>query len=58
MCEADGIVTEATIVDHVRPHRGDAGLFWDPNNWQPLCKPHHDSAKQSEDRGGHRSGRR
>lgn len=32
----------AEVVDHVRPHRGDEGLFWDRDNWQPLCKRHHD----------------
>ena len=32
----------ATIVDHIKPHRGDSVLFWDESNWQSLCKPHHD----------------
>jgi 5-methylcytosine-specific restriction protein A len=28
-------------------------LFWDSEgNWQSLCKPHHDSAKQAEERRG------
>ena len=44
-CETMGRVTEATEVDHIRPHRGDLVLFWDADgNWQALCKPHH-SAK-------------
>ena len=34
----------ATDVDHIIPHRGDQSLFWDRNNWQSLCHPHH-SAK-------------
>ena len=35
-------VTPATEVDHVIPHRGDAGLFWDElNNWQSLCASCH-----------------
>lgn len=46
----------ATVVDHKTPHRGDLGLFWNRNNWQPLCKAHHDGAKQSEDRTGHARG--
>lgn len=35
--------TAATVVDHVIPHRGDERLFWDPNNWQSLCKTCHDA---------------
>ena len=27
----------ATVLDHVRPHRGDTLLFWDQSNWQALC---------------------
>lgn len=27
----------ATVVDHIVPHRGDKDLFWDRDNWQPLC---------------------
>ena len=42
-CDRDGRTTEATIVDHVIPHRGDPELFWDRTNWQSLCKPHHDA---------------
>lgn len=33
---------KATVVDHIRPHRGDERLFWDKSNWQPLCKKCHD----------------
>ena len=36
-CEAEGKVTVATVVDHVVPHRGDLGLFWDVGNWSSLC---------------------
>ncbi|MFO1099039.1 MAG: HNH endonuclease signature motif containing protein [Xanthobacteraceae bacterium] len=31
----------ATVVDHVRPHKGDARLFNDPNNWAALCASCH-----------------
>lgn len=41
--------TRATVVDHVVPHRGDQKLFWDQNNWQPLCKPCHDKKTGNED---------
>lgn len=47
-CEKCG--GEATIVDHIIPHRGDQARFWDRHNWQPLCTPCHSSAKQREER--------
>jgi 5-methylcytosine-specific restriction enzyme A len=51
MCERQGRITEATVVDHITPHKGDQSLFWDSANWQPLCKLCHDSVKQREDLG-------
>lgn len=48
-CQADGVTREATVVDHITPHRGDQSLFWDRNNWQPLCKPCHDGVKVREE---------
>jgi len=44
MCEANGVVKLATQTDHIIPHRGDRRLFWDHDNWQPLCESCH-SAK-------------
>lgn len=41
-CERQGLIVEATVVDHIIPHRGDYGLFWDEANHAALCKPHHD----------------
>jgi 5-methylcytosine-specific restriction endonuclease McrA len=38
------------IADHKRPHRGDRGLFFDPDNVQTLWKPHHDGWKQRLER--------
>lgn len=53
MCLAEGgRVTAATVVDHKVPHRGDEVLMWDQKNWQPLCKPHHDSDKQRLEKSG------
>jgi 5-methylcytosine-specific restriction protein A len=26
------------VVDHITNHRCDPRLFWDRNNWQPLCR--------------------
>lgn len=46
MCDDEGRVTAATIVDHITPHRGDQSKFWDTDNWQPLCAKHHSSHKQ------------
>lgn len=31
----------ATDVDHIVPHKGDKKIFWDVNNWQPLCHSCH-----------------
>ncbi|MDU9415206.1 hypothetical protein [Pseudomonas sp. zfem005] len=56
----------ATVVDHkVAPRLGAAKqsgdpdqiaqswkLFWDRANWQPLCKPCHDSTKQRLEKSG------
>ncbi len=49
ICFLNGEYTKATVVDHVIPHRGDAGLFWAQNNWQPLCKKCHDQKTRRED---------
>ena len=48
-CEREGKLTSATVVDHIRPHRGDQALFWDEKNWQPLCKKCHDRKTRLED---------
>ena len=50
-CTKDGSVGLATVVDHVVPHKGDTALFWDSDNWQGLCKPHHDRKTATEDGG-------
>lgn len=51
MCKREGRIAPATVVDHIIPHKGDTALFWDTeNNWQPLCKPHHDRDKQRQER--------
>jgi len=51
-CLARGVVVPATVVDHVKRHRG--------NNWnefitapvQSLCKPCHDSTKRTIEQRG------
>lgn len=52
VCKAAGRTELATVVDHRVPHRGNQELFWDTDNWQALCKPCHDSHKQSLEKGG------
>ena len=42
LCQMEGKLTPATVVDHIAPHRGDMRLFWDETNWQALCKRCHD----------------
>lgn len=48
----------ASVVDHIKPHKGDKDLFWDRSNWQSLCKPCHDAKTASEDGGFGRMGGR
>lgn len=51
-CEEEGLINPAEVVDHIKPHKGDTTLFWDSeNNWQPLCKRHHDIKTATEDGG-------
>ena len=52
MCEAQGRTTLATVVDHVKPHKGDEALFFDEENWQGLCATDHSAAKQEIDKSG------
>lgn len=35
------------VVDHIKPHRGNAELFWDMDNLQSVSKEYHDSVKQA-----------
>lgn len=49
-CKEQGRLTKATVVDHIKPHRGDKVLFWDESNWQALCKSCHDKKTMTEDR--------
>lgn len=48
-CESKGVITVATEVDHISPHKGDKVLFWDAGNWQGLCKPCHSSKTAHDD---------
>ena len=35
--KAPGCLGKAVVVDHKIPWDGNSKLFWDTNNWQPLC---------------------
>ena len=48
-CEADGLVVEATVVNHKVRHNGDWQLFIS-GPFESICKPHHDSDVQREER--------
>lgn len=38
------------VADHVKPHRGDEGLFFDLDNLQAVSKSYHDKEKQRIER--------
>lgn len=50
-CEAKGITTEATEVDHITPHKGDHELRMDPTNLQALCSSCHGRKTATQDGG-------
>lgn len=50
-CRAEDRVTEATVVDHVIPHKGDEGRFWDEKNHQSLCDHCHNLKTATTDGG-------
>ncbi len=50
-CQQDGRVVAAKVVDHIIPHKGDDELFWNQDNWQPLCKSHHSKKTAKQDGG-------
>ena len=52
-CAKRKLRTRATVVDHIKPHRGVWSLFIDQKNLQSLCKHHHDqktAREQAEER--------
>ena len=54
-CKAKGKLIRAECTDHITPHKGNETLFWDRNNWQPLCHECHSAKTAREDGGfGHR----
>jgi 5-methylcytosine-specific restriction protein A len=45
MCAARGLLTPATVVDHVIPHKGNSEAFWS-GELQSVCNPCHQSRKR------------
>jgi 5-methylcytosine-specific restriction enzyme A len=54
MCLVQHHYTPANVCDHIEPHKGDPIKFWS-GPFQSLCKRHHDSTKQSQERGRQRA---
>jgi 5-methylcytosine-specific restriction protein A len=50
-CNESRRLVPATVVDHIKPHKGNYTLFWDTGNWQALCKQCHDAKTVMEDGG-------
>jgi 5-methylcytosine-specific restriction protein A len=50
VCESEGRIEPATVVDHIIPHKGDWRVFWDESNWQSLCEHHHNQKTAREGR--------
>ena len=50
-CLQHGDTVAADTVDHIKPHRGDETLAFDPDNLQSLCKTCHDIHADAKDRG-------
>jgi 5-methylcytosine-specific restriction protein A len=48
-CAYCGRVALALHVDHIVPHRGDLGLFWDVSNLQALCPACHQAKTMDGD---------
>jgi len=51
-CANRGVVTPASIADHIEPHRGRYEFFWF-GDLQSLCANCHNSFKQFEERNGY-----
>jgi 5-methylcytosine-specific restriction protein A len=47
-CLRRNIATPAEVADHVVPHRGDEGAFWN-SELQSLCKRCHNGIKQQKE---------
>jgi len=50
-CSKSGVIKPSSIVDHIKPHKGNKNIFWDVSNLQALCKQCHDIKTAKEDGG-------
>lgn len=50
LCIGKHPAPNSPVVDHIRAHRGDERLFFDPSNLQCVSKAYHDSEKQKQER--------
>lgn len=53
-CKACGVLCRGRgrhqpVCDHIKAHKGDEALFFDPDNLQTLCKRCHDGDKQQQE---------
>jgi len=46
----DGRVVPADTVNHIKPHKGDPGLFWAVDNIEGVCASCHSSEIQREEK--------
>lgn len=51
-CKKTEIDTSQLVADHIIPHKGNEGLFWDKTNLQCLCKACHDGTKKKQENKG------
>ncbi len=58
-CKQTGVLLNGThpapsspVADHIKEHRGDPKLFWDPDNLQSVSKQWHDRVKQKLEHAG------
>jgi 5-methylcytosine-specific restriction enzyme A len=49
LCLKDNKLTAATVVHHKQAHKGNEELFFDFENLESLCAPHHDRDMQREE---------
>ncbi|WP_307719868.1 HNH endonuclease [Paenibacillus sp. 598K] len=50
-CMQSGTISAATVVDHIKAHKGNEVLFWSEANWQALCSSCHSRKTVQEDGG-------
>lgn len=47
-CLKHELTVAANVVDHIIPHKGNMKLFWNRDNWQPLCVTCHNRKSAGE----------